>query len=367
MRAGAAVSADRVSVVSVSLEGRITAQTAAPIWRSTIDVLERNPDQPIVVDASRLDYVDNVGLALLFDLVRQERPPGATVEIRALAPRLASMVYRYEPREFAAPPVGRQPAGALELIGRTTAHQVEYLKGLFKFLGACLRAALRRRTGRGARWSDTLDVATEAGAAAVPIVLLVGFLMGVIIAFELGLVAGKFGAMIFVVNGVGVAVLRELGALMTAIVFAGRTGAAFAAQIGAQKVNEELDALTTFGLGPVEFLVLPRLLASVVVVPLLTVLADIAGLLGGALTMTAFDVSFLQFYTQLLTAVSVWDLMLGLIKAVFFGLTIAAVGCHRGLATGAGASAVGQSATHAVVASIVLIIVIDGIFAVFTS
>ncbi len=101
--------------------------------------------------------------------------------------------------------------------------------------------------------------------------------------------------------------------------------------------------------------------------PLLTVLADIAGLLGGALTMTAFDVSFLQFYTQLLTAVSVWDLMLGLIKAVFFGLTIAAVGCHRGLATGAGASAVGQSATHAVVASIVLIIVIDGIFAVFTS
>jgi len=353
--------------VRVFLEGSITAHTAAPIWKSALAALERNPDRPVVVDASRLEHVDNVGLALLFDLARQERASGARVEIQALAPNLAAIVQRYDPRDFAAVPVGRSRIGLLEQAGRATARQITYLRELTGFIGACVHALFRARSRRFVKWHDALDVATETGANAVPIVLLVGFLMGVIIAFELGLVARQFGAVIFVVNGGGVAVLRELAPLMTAIVVAGRTGAAFAAEIGAQKVNEELDALSTFGLDPVEFLVLPRILAVVGVMPLLTVLADVVGLLGGGLVMDSFDVTFLQSYTQLLGAVSAWDLMLGLIKAVFFGLTIAAVGCHRGLATGSGATAVGQSATHAVVSSIVLIIVIDGFFAVVTS
>jgi phospholipid/cholesterol/gamma-HCH transport system permease protein len=188
----------------------------------------------------------------------------------------------------------------------------------------------------------------------------------VIIAFQSGLVAKEFGAVIFVVNGVGFALLRELGPLLTAIVFAGRTGAAFAAQIGTQKVNEEVNAITTFGLSPVQFLVLPRLIAAVLVVPLLTVLADLVGLFGAALVMLRFDIGFLQFYHQLLHAVTAWDFALGIVKAAVFGLTIAAVGCQRGLATGAGATSVGLSTTSAVVTSIVLIIVIDGIFAIFT-
>ena len=353
--------------VSIFLEGRITAHTAAPIWKSAIAALDSNPDKPIVFDASRLEHVDNVGLALLFDLGRRERPPGAAVEIRSLAPDFAALVRRFEPRDFAPPVVSLRRVGLVELVGRATAREAAYLAELIGFIGACVPGLLRMRSQRAAKWSDALDVATETGANAVPIVLLVGFLMGVIIAFELGLVAQQFGAVIFVVNGGGVAVLRELGPLMTAIVVAGRTGAAFAAQLGAQKVNEEIDAISTFGLDPIEFLVLPRLLTSILVVPLLTVLADIVGLIGGGLVMQTFDITFLQSYTQLLGAVSAWDLVLGLIKAAFFGLTIAAVGCHRGLATGAGATAVGQSATHAVVASIVLIIVIDGIFAVLTS
>jgi phospholipid/cholesterol/gamma-HCH transport system permease protein len=161
--------------------------------------------------------------------------------------------------------------------------------------------------------------------------------------------------------------LRELGPLMTAIVFAGRTGAAFAAQIGTQKVNEEVNAILTFGIDPVYFLVLPRLLASMMVVPLLAVLADIVGVFGGALVMLNFDVSFLQFYNQLLGAVDAGDFLLGIIKAAVFGLAIAAIGCQRGLTTGAGATSVGLSATGAVVAGIVWIVVIDGIFTVLTS
>jgi phospholipid/cholesterol/gamma-HCH transport system permease protein len=338
------------------------------IWQSAANTLARNPDRPVVVDASGLEYVDNVGLALLFDLTCRERPPGAEVELRALAPNLAALVGLYDPGALGAPERARRHVGTLELVGRATIRQLTYLKELVGFLRTSLRLLGQAVTRRDiVKWGDVLDVATEAGANAVPIVLLMGFLMGVIIAFEVGLVARQFGAVIFVVNGVGVAMLRELGPLMTAIVLAGRTGAAFAAQIGTQKVNEELNAMSTFGLDPIEYLVLPRLLAAFLVVPLLAVLADIVGLFGGALVMTTFDVGFLQFCTQLLAAVTASDLVLGIVKAAMFGLTIAAVGCHRGLQTGAGATSVGLSATSAVVTSIVLIVVIDGIFAVVTS
>jgi phospholipid/cholesterol/gamma-HCH transport system permease protein len=191
--------------------------------------------------------------------------------------------------------------------------------------------------------------------------------MGVIIAFEIGLIAQQFGAVLFVADGIGIAMFRELGPLMTAIVFAGRTGAAFAAEIGTQKVNEEINALRTFGINPIYFLVVPRLLASMIVLPLLTILADVVGVFGGALVLLKFDISFVQFYHQLLGALSAGDMLMGLFKAMIFGLTIAAIGCERGLTTGAGSTSVGLSATSAVVSSIVWIVVIDGFFAVLTS
>ncbi len=348
------------------LEGRITAESASPIWRSALETLDRNPQSRIVIDASRVEYVDIVGLALLFDLKRRRRAPGAEVEVHALAPAFASLIDR--PGVLGLEPLrDRLPMGALERVGRATAQQLDDLRSLVQFCRACLRSLLRARSQRVIRLADILEVATENGTKAVPIVLLVGFLIGVIAAFELGLVARQLGATIFVVNGVGVAILRELGALVTAIVVAGRTGAAFAAQLGAQKVNEEIDALSTFGIDPIEFLVVPRLIATTLMLPLLTVLADVIGILGGALVLSRFDITLLQFYTQLLTVVAPPDFVLGLVKAALFGWTIALIGCHRGLTTGAGAIAVGQSATHAVVTSIVMIIVIDGIVAALTS
>jgi len=355
--------------LTLRLEGRVTAQTATSIWRSALDTLTSHPDRPIVIDTSRLEYVDTVGVAMLFDLGRQPRPAGAGVVFQALPPNLASLLHRYEAAEFATPVPARRHVGVFEHIGRSTVAQLRLLRELLGFLTLCRRALMQAIIHPGTVvWTDVLDVATEVGAHAVPIVLLTGFLMGVIIAFEVGLVARQFGAMIFVVNAVGKAMLRELAALMTAIVFAGRTGAAFAAQIGTQKVNEELNAISTFGLDPIEFLVLPRLLAAIFVVPLLAVLADVVGLYGGALVMAStFNVSYLQFYSQLLKAVTAQDLMLGIVKAAVFGLTIAAIGCHRGFRTGAGPASVGLSATGAVVASIVTVVVIDGVFAVLTS
>jgi phospholipid/cholesterol/gamma-HCH transport system permease protein len=354
--------------VRIELKGWITAYTAAPIWRSARETLARNPSRPIIVDASQVEYADNVGIALLFDLIRRDRPATAKVEIRDLAPNLAVLVHAYNPEDFATLARGRSHPGIFEHVGRATAQQLAYARQVADFVGECWGELQQAFKGHSRiNWGDVLDIATEAGANGVPVVLLIGFLMGVIIAFQTGLVAMQFGAVIFVVNGVGFALLRELGPLMTAIVFAGRTGAAFAAQIGTQKVNEEVNAITTFGLSPIHFLVLPRLIASILVMPLLTVLADVVGLFGAALVMLRFDVGFLQFYSQLLDAVTAWDFVLGIIKAAVFGLTIAAVGCQRGLTTGAGATSVGLSTTSAVVTSIVLIIVIDGIFAVFTA
>jgi len=355
--------------VTVQLEGRITAHTATSIWRSALETLASHPDRPILIDASRLEYVDTVGVAMLFDLGRQRRPAGAGVVIQALPPNLASLLHRYDAAEFAVPVTGRRRVGVFEHLGRSTVAQLRVLRELLGFLSLCRRALMQAFTHPGTvAWTDVLDVGTEVGAHAVPIVLLMGFLMGVIIAFEVGLVAREFGAIIFVVNGVGKAMLRELGALMTAIVLAGRTGAAFAAQIATQRVNEELNAISTFGLDPVKFLVLPRLLAAILVVPLLAVLADVVGLFGGALVMAStFNVSYLQFYSQLLKAVTAQDFMLGIVKAAVFGLTIAVIGCHRGFRTGAGPASVGLSATGAVVASIVMVVVIDGVFAVMTS
>jgi phospholipid/cholesterol/gamma-HCH transport system permease protein len=350
---------------TITLEGRITAYTVAPIWKSAMETLRRNPDRRVVVDASRLEYADDTGIALLFDLRRQERPQGAGVAIEGLAANLAALVDGYDPRDFAKSYRKPEPIGIIEHAGRSTAHMFGDAKTLIAFLGECTAAMWHamRRPG-SIRWSEVVAVATEAGANAVPIVLLIGFLIGVIISFEIGMVAQTFGAVVFVVNGVGVAMLRELGPLMTAIVFAGRTGAAFAAQIGTQKVNEEVNAIVTFGLDPVPFLVLPRLLAAAVMMPLLSVLCTAIGLFGGALVMLSFGVGFLQSYNQLLGAVGAIDFVIGIIKAMVFGLVIAAIGCQRGLETGAGAASVGRSATSTVVTSIVWIVVLDGVFTV---
>jgi phospholipid/cholesterol/gamma-HCH transport system permease protein len=163
---------------------------------------------------------------------------------------------------------------------------------------------------------------------------------------------------------VALAVLRELGPLMTAIILAGRSGSAFAAEIGTMKVNEEIDALITMGLSPVRFLVAPRLIAAFLLCPLLTVIADLMGLIGGAMVMRAFGIPITTFIHQVQGIATQADLFGGLLKALAFGLLVAGVGCMYGLKTGEGASSVGQSTTHAVVAGIILVVLVDSVFAV---
>ena len=229
-------------------------------------------------------------------------------------------------------------------------------------LAAALVTAARHPTR--VRWKDALLLAETTGANALPIIVLIGFLMGLILAFQSAVPLKRFGAERYVANLVSLSLLRELAPLMTAIILAGRTGSAFAAELGTMKVNEELDALTTMGLDPMRFLVTTRVLAAIVVTPLLAIFADVAGLIGAGLVVMSLGFPLTTYLQQVQQASSLTDVLGGLAKAGVFGLLIAGIGCLRGMQTGAGAQEVGTSATRAVVGGIFLIVVADGLFAV---
>jgi phospholipid/cholesterol/gamma-HCH transport system permease protein len=204
----------------------------------------------------------------------------------------------------------------------------------------------------------------QCGVEALPIVTLVSFLLGVILAFVSAIQLKQFGAQIYVANLVGVAMTREMGALMTAILMAGRTGAAFAAELGTMKVTQELDALTTSGFSVLEFLVLPRVLALVLMMPLLCLYADVLGILGGAaIGVGMLDLSWTLYFGQTTHALQLGDIVGGVFKGAVYGGLIAFAGCFRGLQAGSSASAVGRAATSAVVTGLVAIIVACGVFA----
>jgi phospholipid/cholesterol/gamma-HCH transport system permease protein len=256
-------------------------------------------------------------------------------------------------------------AGFFEGIGRATFRLLADLRTLMVFVGELtimLGRALRHP--RQLRFKDLFLVAERAGIGAIPIVTLVGFLLGLILAFQSAIPMQRFGAQIFVADLLGISLLRELGPLMAAILLTARSGSAFAAEIGTMKVNEEVDALTTMGLEPVSFLVVPRVLAALIVVPVLAMLTNVAGLAGGALMFQTLDFPLVTYVNRVVEATSLGDFVGGLFKAFIFGIVVAAVGCLRGLQTGKGAGAVGESTTSAVVSGIVLIAFIDGIFAV---
>ena len=227
------------------------------------------------------------------------------------------------------------------------------------FLGEAIIAMGRLVRGKAVyQRAELWRIMQETGAQALPIVSLVSFLVGVILAFVGAVQLQQFGAGIYVADLVGIAMVREMGAIMTGIIMAGRTGASFAAELGSMTVNQEIDALNTSGFSPMEFLVLPRMLALMLMVPLLAVYADLMGILGGALVaVPVLDLGGSQYFLELYKAVGTTDFAVGLFMAAVYGVIVAVVGCLRGITCGRSAQAVGHATTAAVVASIVLIVV----------
>ena len=232
------------------------------------------------------------------------------------------------------------------------------------FIGALVSAVGRLPAHRRQfRVRDVAREAEQAGFRALPLMLLLGALIGLILAFQSAIPMRQFGADIFVANLVSVSLLRELGPLLAAVILAGRTGSAFAAELGTMKVNQELDALEVMGLDSMTLLVLPRMAATLLITPVLTLMLDAAGLIGMTAVMVGFGYSESAIQAQVQQAASVGDLVGGLFKAAVFGAVVAAIGCRAGLATGNGPRAVGLSATKAVVGGIVATILLDGGFA----
>lgn len=256
--------------------------------------------------------------------------------------------------------------GPLARLGQATLDLAAEIRNEVVFLGEVALAFGRLLAGR-ARWrrSDFWLTAQQTGAGALPIVSLISFLVGVILAFVGAIQLQQFGAQIFVANLVAIGMAREMGAMMTAVIMAGRTGAAFAAQLGTMRVSEEIDALQTMGFPPMDFLVLPRMLALMLMLPLLAIYANVLGMLGGAaIGVFLLDLGGAEYWHQTTRSLLTADLLAGEIKAVVFGALVALAGCLRGMQCGRSASAVGTATTSAVVTSIVFIIVSDAVLTV---
>ena len=253
----------------------------------------------------------------------------------------------------------QKPDSLVLRVGKATLKILEHARELLAFLGELTQSFGRLLRGKAV--FDRADLMTffhQAGAQALGIVALISFLIGVIFAFVGAYQMEQFGAGIYVANLVAVAMVREMSAIMTGIIMAGRTGAAFAAQLGTMKVNEETDALCTLGLNPMDFLVLPRAIALIVMMPLLTLYANLLGIAGGMVAALAMlDVSFVQYLEQTLGAVKLHDLFGGLFKSLVYGTVVTVAGCQQGMACGNSAQAVGESTTGAVVMGILLIVI----------
>ncbi len=323
----------------------------------------------VVLDFSDLQSGDSALLLFIRQAEAWCAESGATLEKKNLPDGLARQLGLLEKANRGAAGESAEPEqeqDILSYVGVATGNVVNRARELVHFLGECsLSVAFLFRNPHKFRWSDCLEEMQRCGAMALPIVGLVGLLVGQTLAYTAAVLLRQFGADIYVADFVGVVMTRVMGPVMTAIVLAGRTGAAYAATIGNMKANEEVDALVTYGIRPVDFLVIPRLVALVAMMPLLAIYANALGIFGGmVVAFTLLDIPPTAYWVELLTIVDLGDLITGTIMAVTFGVIVAVSGCLRGLQADRSAMGVGKAATSSVVASIFLIILSTALYSI---
>jgi phospholipid/cholesterol/gamma-HCH transport system permease protein len=347
--------------LQVRLGGDWLLAQGAPSVAPALQALEDEPRAArVAFDATALGRWDTALISGLVAIRRAAEAAGAEVDYGSLpdgARRLLELAFAVKEREGARRVAAR--VGLFEEVGAAALAIYAATLDLLAFIGTTTRALLRMAQGK-ATWqrSDLAIALQEAGAESLPIVSLISFLIGMIFAFVGVRQLEPFGAGIYVADLVAVAMVREMAPIMTAIIMAGRTGAAYAAGLGTMKVNEEIDALSSMGVDPVEFLVLPRLLALVIMIPLLTLYGSLLGILGGAaVSLLMLDIGLVQYLAQTEASLGLSSLLGGLFKALVYGSLVAVAGCWQGMACGGSAMAVGEATTRAVVFGIVLIIV----------
>ena len=323
----------------------------------------------LLIDAQAITAMDTSGAWLLHRARRALEADGHTVRFTGLRPEFEALLHIVATRtaEPVAEDTMRMPApGILSRFGENAwAHLLGAL-GLLSFLGASTAALMRALANpRSIRWRSIVYNLQSAGVAALPITGLLSFLLGIVIAYQGAEQLRRVGANIYIVDLIGLSMVRELSPLITAIIVAGRSGSAYAAQIGTMKVTEEIDALRTIGIGPFDLLVLPKVLALAIALPLLTVYTDVMGILGGMVMARAqLDVGFSTFIDRLDDAVSLTSFLIGIGKAPVFAVIIALVGCYQGFQVNGSAESVGRQTTVSVVQSIFLVILVDALFSI---
>jgi phospholipid/cholesterol/gamma-HCH transport system permease protein len=373
---GRQVAANGRDVAVHRVDERTVAVRLAGIWRladglPSLEPVERElagrPPKTVVFDARDLGAWDTSVVTFIEEIsdLCEERqiavdPSGLPDGIRDLV-KLARAV----PEKAGARRTSTRPPW-LDRVGGRALSAGEAVRNALAFFGEAARSFVRLLTRRARyRRHDLLLVLQSAGAEALPIVTLISVLVGMILAFVGAVQLQRFGAEIYVADLVAIAMVREMGCIMTGIIMAGRTGSGFAAELGTMKVTQEIDALTTLGIPPMDFLVLPRLLALSIMMPLLCIYSDILGIIGGGIVSAGMlDITPVQYVNETLYALSLKSYFMGIGKSFVFGVLIALTGCFRGMQSGNSASAVGDAATSAVVTSIVLIVVADGLFAI---
>jgi phospholipid/cholesterol/gamma-HCH transport system permease protein len=355
---------DRTLVVE--LAGNWSLQGSLPSAEIVGQTLAEYPQiHRISFDTAGLTGWDSSLLTLVSRISDLGRERGIDVDRAALPDgvlRLLALAEAVPEHEDTRGPHGEPPV--LDRIGSVTISAGRSFTEGLDFLGAATLAFLKALGGRARfRRVDLWEMIQQAGAEALPIVTLVAFLLGLILAFVGAIQLRQFGATIYVADLVGVAMVRDMAALITAIVMAGRSGAAYAAQLGSMKVTQEIDALTTMGISPMEYLVIPRVIALFTMLPLLTVYSDFVGILGGGVVgTTMLGINGLAYVQQTVSAISVGDVLGGVLKGAVYGLLVALAGCLRGMQAERSSSGVGDAATAAVVTSIVAIIAAAGVF-----
>ena len=356
----------RNGVMTITVRGRIELGNAQRILND-ISAKVQGALREVVLDLSGVDYFDSGGGAVLASLRQRLAREGAALKIGRSTPAIDGFLSLVDEDALRQPPKGERPReGLTTQLGAAALQLAADARELIVFTGELvlgLRDAVVRPVRM--RWRETWLYMERTGIDGIPIVALISFLIGLITAFQAAIQLTQFGADIYVANLVGLSIVRELGPLMTAIIAAGRSGAAFAAEIGTMKVSDEVDALTTMGLDRTRFLVTPKVVALLIMLPCLTIVADAVGIFGGlTVAVLGLNLPAIVYIRQTRIAMTTWDIYSGLIKSVAFAVLIAGVGCLRGFQASGGAESVGRITTSAIVAAIFLIIVADAIFTV---
>lgn len=351
-------------VTEVRLGGKLTFAQGSAFWSELRSGGLISPHADVRFDLSRVVAIDGGSMALLVQTKWDLEAGGGRCELVGGQGAVQKILELYQGDARPARRAPQKAESALAQIGRGTFDALVEVQLVLGFLGdmvLSIGGVLRRpRTGN---WHDVAPLMNRTGADAVPIVVLINFLLGFVMAFQSAVQLKQFGANIYVADLVGLSITRELGPLMTAIIVCGRSGAAFAAELGTMKVSEEVDALRTMGMGTLRFLVLPRMVALFLVMPILTMLGDLVGMSGGLLVgITSLDLTVTGYMTETVKALHVWDVMQGIIKCGVFGVAIGLIACQQGLATTGGAEGVGRRTTSSVVVALFTLILVDAGF-----